>query len=61
MCQFFFERCIMKLRMNIYYTGLIENMSKVHVQKILFNWLKAKAWKEDSVPEMEGSWSSKRK
>lgn len=43
MCQFFFERCIMKLRMNIYYTGLIENISKVHVQKILFNWLKAKA------------------
>lgn len=41
--------------MNIYCTALIENTSKVHVQKIIFNCLKAKAYKEDSVPEMEGS------
>jgi len=55
MCLFFFERCVVKLRMNICCTAIIENMSKVHVQKILFNWLKAKACKEDAVPEMEGS------
>lgn len=40
--------------MNIYCT-LIENMSKLHVQKILFICLKAKPCKEHSVPEIEGS------
>lgn len=44
----------MKLRMNIYCSALIENMSEVYVQKIFFNCLKAKACKEGLVPEMEG-------
>lgn len=41
--------------MNIYCTAVVEKMSEVNVQKILFNCLKSKACKEDSVPEMEGS------
>lgn len=44
----------MKLRMNIYCSALIENVSEIDRQKIFFNHLKAIACKEHLVPEMEG-------